>query len=129
MSELARKRQIVSKELKQIRRLIKKQYPDSVFRLTEGAERSPRSLWLDVYTDLAEASDISDLISDQRMDLLVKKKFLLSILPQPLAYLPPPRWNGKMRRTVSYTRPRAQAHVARERQNKYQSRSKKRGKS
>ncbi len=129
MTELARKRQIASKELNTIKRLIRKHYPDSVFRLTEGAERSPRSLWLDVYTDLAEASDITDLINDRRMDLLVRKKFLLSVLPQPLAYLPPLRQNGKARRTTGYPRTRAQAHVARERQSKYQARSKKRGKS
>jgi len=128
-TELMRKRQIISKELAEMKRLIKNRYPDAVFRLTEGPEIMRRGLWLNVYTDMADLGEINDLVIAREVDLLERKRFLLSVLPHSLAYLPQPRQNSKGQRAPSYTRPRAQAQarVLRERKATYQTESKKRG--
>jgi hypothetical protein len=119
---------LVRKELDEIKRIIKAHYPDAIFRTSPGAEPSPRSLWLNVYSDLADPMDLSDLVVGREVDLLERKKFLLVVLPHRLAYLPPR--NGKARPAVSYPRPRAaaQGRVVREREATYQAKSKKRGK-
>ncbi len=129
-TELTRKRLIADKEINEIKRLVRKRFPDAVFRLTEGAEPSSRTLWLNVYTDLGDPLEISDLVIDRKVDLLVRKKFLLAILPQPLAYVSPLRRNGKTQRAARYAPARGArtlTHAARERQVKYQTKSKKRG--
>lgn len=119
----------IQKELQGIKGTLKAKFPDAIFRISPGAEPSPRTAWLYVYTDLGDRSEISELIIDREVELLVKKQFLLSILPRPLAYLPPPRpRNGKPRRVSSHAKPRARtaARAARERKTKYQSKSSKR---
>ncbi len=113
MTELSRKRRIISRELKEIERLIKKHYPDAVFRLIEGPEIMQRGLWLDVYTDMADLEEMSSLVRDRTMDLLIRKKFVLGVLPHTLDYLPAALRNGKARRTPSYLPARASRSRAR----------------
>ena len=121
---------LVRKELNEIKRIIKAHYPDAIFRTSPGAEPSPRSLWLNVYSDLADPMDLSDLVVGREVDLLERKKFLLVVLPHRLAYLPPRVRNGQTQRAASYPRPRAAARgrVVRERKATYRTKTKKRGK-
>ena len=94
---------LVRKELNDIKRMIKQAFPDAVFRISAGAEPSPRALWLEVFTNAENRWDIQDLIDKPRMNLLIKKKFTLTLLPQPLAYLPPRRRNGSSHRAPTRT--------------------------
>lgn len=88
---LVRKKAIIREELAQIKRLIKRQYPDAIIRVDEGPEVTRRSLWMSVYTDLVNAEDLHNLIREYGLQLLEKKRFLLTVHARPLAYLPAPR--------------------------------------
>lgn len=91
ISTLARKKAIVREELREMKRTIKREYPDAVFRVIDGPEASPRSLWMDVYSDLADREILTDLVIEQGLELLEKKRFLLTVHAIPLDYLPAPR--------------------------------------
>jgi len=112
-SPLARKKAIIQPELGQLKRLIKRQYPDAVIHVAEGPEASRRSLWMDVFTDLVDDETLTDLIIERVMHLLEEKRFLLSVHALPLGYLPAPR----ARRTAPGKR------VARERRAPYRAKS------
>lgn len=90
-SPLAQKKAMIREELGAIKRLIKQNYPDAIIRVNEGPEVSRRSLWMDVYTDLVDRESLHELVHERGMDLLERKRFLLMVLAQPLAYLPAPR--------------------------------------
>ncbi|MBI5651510.1 MAG: hypothetical protein HZC40_13870 [Chloroflexi bacterium] len=108
-STLAQKKAIVHHELGEIRKIIKRQYPDAIFQVLEGPEPSPRSLWMRVFTDMVDSETLTDLIIERDLELLEKKRFLLIVHARPLAYLPEPR----ARRASNGTR------VARERRATY----------
>lgn len=106
---------MVRRELEQIKRIIKRRYPDAVFRVVPNPDREPRTLWLDVFTDQATLSEISDLVIRKQIDLLVKRDFLVSVVPQPLRLLPAAR---------SRQSKREGSRVARETRTAYRTKSK-----
>lgn len=81
--------QAVERQIQVMQRLIKEKYPDAVFRVVPNPDQEPRTLWLDVFTDHATLSDLSDLIIRKQIELLERNKYLVSVVPQPLKYLPP----------------------------------------
>ena len=114
---------IVRKELNNIKRIIKTQFPDAVFRVSAGPEPSPRTLWLDVFTDAENRCDIQDLIDKPRLDVLIKKRFLIGITPHSLAYLPARLRNGQGGRATRYAKPRAATRTLRERKSQYRAKT------
>ena len=120
----------VRKELNELKRIIKGQYPEAIFRVTEGPEPAPRRLWLNVYLNTVDMEAIHKLVSDRELDVLLNKGYALYVMPHDLAYLPARVRNGKTRPAASYPRPRAtaQGRVMRERKATYQAKTKKRGK-
>jgi hypothetical protein len=114
---------LVRKELNQIKRMIKTEFPDAIFRVSAGAEPSPRSLWLEVFTDSENRWDIQDLINKPRTDLLVRKKFVITLLPQPLAYLPARLRDGQNRRATRYAKPPTATRTLRERKRQYRAKA------
>lgn len=117
--------QSVQRQVQSIKRLIKNRYPDAIFHEVSSADQEPRTLWLDVYTDQATLSDISDLVIQKQIELIVRNKYLISVVPQPLKYLPrslvkPTRapTNGLQRKR------RASPTFARERRSAYRAKKK-----
>jgi hypothetical protein len=90
-STLAQKRALIQNDLAEIKQLIKRAYPEAIFRLFEDTESGPRSLWMNVYANGLDGDDLTDLILERAMQLLEKKRFLLTVHARPLAYLPAPR--------------------------------------
>ena len=56
-------------------------YPDATFRLVEGED--PTGLYLDTYTDAADAFAVLDLVSDWLVDLSVNEGVHLHVIPLP----------------------------------------------
>lgn len=129
--ELARKKRIIAKELAEIKRLIKREFPDATFRVTEGAEPESRTLWMDVYTDMADGDNLSDLVVERQVQLLIHRAFLLSINAMSRLYLHPRvTTNGKEIRFSSRARalPAGRVRAIREKTSDYRTVKKTRGK-
>ena len=56
-------------------------YPEATFRLVEGED--PKGLYLDAYTDAADAFAVLDLVSDWLVDLSVDAGVHLHVVPLP----------------------------------------------
>ncbi len=80
-------RRIVQDEINQIKTQIKQHYPDAIIQVYPKPH--PRQINIDVYTDAENAWDMQKLIDKPRMHALLNKDYLISVVPQPLKYLPP----------------------------------------
>ena len=115
-------RRIVQDEINQIKAQIKQHYPDAIIRVY--AKPHPRQIDIDVYTDAENAWDMQELIDKPRMNALLNKDYLISVVPQPLKYLPPAI--AEKTRALAYApkrKRRATALYTRERRARYRSKA------
>lgn len=115
---------IVQEEINEIKSRIQKHYPDAVIRVHYTPR--PRIVNIDVYTDGENPWAIQDLITLPRMHALTAKDYLISVVPQPLRYLP--RAAEQRSNRLSTTAPKRKANVprlrTRERKTRYRADSK-----
>ena len=97
----------VRDEVEEIKRRIRRRFPDARFLLSKDSEASSQILYLDVYTDAENRWDIQDLIEKPRLAALIKKQVLISVIPQPTAYLRTEVRNGNRARVATKSSLRA----------------------
>lgn len=91
ITTLAQKKALIRNDLAEIKRVIRREYPGAIFRVIEDPELGSRSLWMNVYGDAIDGDTLTDLILERGLQLLEKKRFLLTVHARPLAYLPEPK--------------------------------------
>lgn len=80
-------RLLAQAEIAEMKKRIKQHYPDAIIRIHRATQ--PRVINFDVYTDAENAWDMQELIKKPRLEALINKEYLISVVPQPRKYFQP----------------------------------------